>query len=309
MGPFLYRGVRSDDPNDIFPHENRRELRGLRVFAAWLNHDDSRSINSGTFFVSQGDQGYIKHYLMDFGSSLGSGSIRIQSRRAGYEYKIEWSPILKAALSLGIWDRKWRHIPYPDFPSIGRFEANYFKPELWRPEYPNPAFERMRNDDAFWAVRILMRFTDDLIRAAVKTGRYDDKAAEEYLIQTLIKRRDKIVRHYLGEINPLDSFRVTDSPSGAALEFTNLGEQAEVGKAEAYKYQWFRFDNQKNEADPIGAAQSTSSASIPVPREDTPYLMVRISTTAKECPKWMKNVDVFIRQSTEKQIVGIDRTP
>jgi hypothetical protein len=35
VGNFEYHGTRSDDPNDIHPHEHRRELRANRVFAAW----------------------------------------------------------------------------------------------------------------------------------------------------------------------------------------------------------------------------------------------------------------------------------
>ena len=46
LGSFRYDGQRPDDPNDVFPHEHRRELRANRVFAAWLNHDDSRGLNS-----------------------------------------------------------------------------------------------------------------------------------------------------------------------------------------------------------------------------------------------------------------------
>jgi hypothetical protein len=74
VGEFQYYGTRSDDPNDIYPHEKMRQLRGLRVFSAWLNHDDSRAINTFDTFIEQNGAGFIKHFLIDFGSSLGSGS-------------------------------------------------------------------------------------------------------------------------------------------------------------------------------------------------------------------------------------------
>ena len=71
IGPFRYHGVRSDDPNDIVPHDDRRDLRGLSVFAAWLNHTDSKSLNSLDTVVEENGRRYIRHYLIDFGASPG----------------------------------------------------------------------------------------------------------------------------------------------------------------------------------------------------------------------------------------------
>ena len=48
-----------------------------------------------------------------------------------------------------------------------------------------------------------MAFTDEMIRAVVKTGQFSDPAAERHLADVLIKRRDKIGRAYLVPINPI----------------------------------------------------------------------------------------------------------
>ena len=102
VGQYRYTGTRPDDPNDIYPHERRRELRGLRVFAAWLNHDDARSINSIDTYVEEDGRHYIRHYLQDFGSNLGSGSTSAQQPRGGNEYLIERDKIGKGLISFGL---------------------------------------------------------------------------------------------------------------------------------------------------------------------------------------------------------------
>ena len=148
-----------------------------RVFGAWLNHDDSRGINSLDMLVQEQDRRYVKHYMFDFGSIMGSGTVYAQRHRPGNEYILEWKPGWLTLATLGVYTRPWMHISYPDVPpAVGRFEAEAFQPELWKPEYPNPAFDNMRPDDAFWAARIVARFDDAAVRAIVEKARYTDPA-------------------------------------------------------------------------------------------------------------------------------------
>ena len=307
LGPFQYRGTRSDDANDIFPHQQRRELRGLRLFAAWLNHDDAPSINTLDMYLRQGEMGYVKHHLIDFGSCLGSGTIKIQSRRAGNEYLAEWGPILKSAFTLGIWDRSWRKVSYPEYPSIGRFEADYFNPARWRPEYPNPAFQRMQPEDAFWAVRIMMRFNDEAIRAIVQAGQLKDPSAESYLVETLIKRRDKIVRQSLAQIDPLANFQVKLTPDASRLEFVDLRLEAGLPATTGYEYVWFRFNNQDGTMSPLTNRQSIAATSIPVPQEDSEYLVAEIQSIREGSRHKPEKLRVFIDNEERLAVIGIDR--
>lgn len=302
LGPFKYRGTRSDDANDIFAHEDRRELRAMRVFCAWLNHDEPTAINTLDSYQGQSGSGYVKHYLIDFGSTLGSDSVRANDRRSGNEYEVEWGPIFKSAFSLGFMDRKWRSVHYPEYPSVGRFESRFFQPEKWKPDYPNPAFNRMLPDDALWAAKIVMRFTDDIVELLVKAGQYENPGAEDYVIRTLIERRNKVVNYYLTLLPPLDDFRWNSD----SLQFKNLGVDSHVGTINGYRYQWFRLNNRSEKLEPAGEAATVSNASIPVTPTDGDYLMARIEPVGASIPGWNKKVDIYLRRS-DRAVVGIER--
>ena len=67
-------GTRSDDPNDLVPHEHRRELRALHVFGAWTNLTDLKAGNTLDTLVTENGRGIVTHYLQDVGSTFGMGN-------------------------------------------------------------------------------------------------------------------------------------------------------------------------------------------------------------------------------------------
>jgi hypothetical protein len=312
VGEFKFFGTRSDDPNDIFPHENRRELRGLRIFSAWLNHTLARAINTRDFLVTENGRSFIRHYLVDFSTALGSGwdlndRLIPKDKLTGNEHVLlgDTGATLKTAATFGIWTRPWLEIdyPYPEYAEIGRIEGDHFEPDEWKPEYPNPAFSRMLPDDAFWAAKIVARFSDEMIRAIVKTGQFSDPAAEEYLVQTLIKRRDKIVEYYFRDINPLDEFRVENRQ----LVFANLGEDWGLASGTKYEHEWFVFDNQTEELQVLTQRLLRGERRINIPKTSTDYLTARIRSRSVEQRQWKKNIDVTLRMDDPPVVVGVER--
>jgi hypothetical protein len=197
LGPFEYEGRRRDDPEDLIPHQHRRELRGLWAIAAWTNHIDVRGPNSLDMWTTENGRSFVRHYLIDFGSCLGSGAIVKREYLAGTEYFLDYRVIARQIGTLGLRPFPWESAVDPDLPSIGFIDSDTFDPGNWRPEYPNPAFDERTERDIRWGARIVAAFTDDHIHAAVTRGRYTDPRAAAYLARVLIERRDKIVRRWL----------------------------------------------------------------------------------------------------------------
>src|SRR4029079_9095817 len=254
---FKYEGTRTDDPNDVIPHENRRELRGLRVFSAWVNHTDAKAINSLDTLIVENGRSVVRHHLIDFNAALGSAGVGLRERRDGYEYLAEFAPSFKALPSFGFYVRPWMTIHYPSYRGIGRFESDRFVPEEWRPRVPNAAYVRSRLDDTFWAARKLMAISDDLIRAAVKAGHYTDPQSEDFLAGALIERREKIGRAWLTAVNPIVDPALSQD---AVLTFRNIAVDLNFSPAPpGYQITWFRFDNMSGESVAVGESKITET--------------------------------------------------
>ena len=297
LGPFRFAGTRTDDPNDIVPHEHRRDLRGLYVFCAWLGHHDIKETNTLDVLAEENGRRFVKHYLVDFNAALGSDSVEPKRPRDGYEYLFAWEPSVKKVLTLGIWTPKWATAEFAYHRSIGRLEYHVFDPEEWKPRSPLSSFSNRLLDDAFWAAKQVMAFTDEEIRAIVETGQYSSEEAELWLIKCLQERRDKIGRKYFEQLLPLDRFRVVNGK----LEFDDLAEQSGLWAAPRYQISWSRFENHSEHLTAIEGATGVEVPAWANGGNGQAYYTAQITAEAGG-----PAVTVYIRNGDE--VVGVERS-
>src|SRR5262245_22705010 len=227
IGNFRFEGTRPDDPNDLVPHEHRRELRALRVFGAWTNLTDLKSINTVDSLVTENGRTVVKQWLQDVGSTFGMNN-DLHEWDLGWEHFYQGNTTLKRLASFGFALSPWQTVRYVEAPSIGKFEGDRFDPRTWRPQTPTTAYMELRDDDAFWAAQRVAAFSDEMIRAIVHTGEFSDPAAEEALAGIMIKRRNKIVSTYVPAINPIVAPRLDEDNR---LTFDNAAVDADLAQA------------------------------------------------------------------------------
>jgi hypothetical protein len=242
LGPFKYEGTRSDDPNDIIAHEDRRDLRGGRLVAAWLHHFDAREQNSmdSWFAVDKNNPesspGWVKHYYLDTSDCLGSLWDWDQvSRRMGDSYLLDFQDVGTDFITLGVIERPWeRKKMTKGMEMFGYFDWEEFDPERWRNEYPNPAFGRATEHDNAWMARILSHFDRADIHAIVELGKFTNPEATEYMTTVLDKRLQKILDRYLLKLSPISDLR----PDGTdRICATDLARRRSVRPDEAFHYE------------------------------------------------------------------------
>lgn len=308
---FFYYGTRTDDPNDVTPHEHRRELRALKVLGAWTNLGDMKAGNTLDMVITENGRSVVRHYLQDVGSTFGAGANGQREYDEGWESLFEGRQAMKRLASFGLAVPRWQTVDYENHESIGRFEGDAFEPAGWKPRVPTAAFRHARSDDTFWAARRVMAFSDDMIRAVVATAQYRDTAAAQHLAEVLIKRRDAIGRAYLTAINP-----VTNSALDGAgiLTFRNAAVDAGLAAAPTtYRADWFAFDNATGESRPIGntsAGGTRLAAPAAFSGVSTDFIRIALSAGGGPNPSWERPVHAYFRRAAGGwRLIGFERMP
>ena len=312
IGRIRFVGTRPDDPNDLVPHEDRRELRAYGVFAAWLNHVDAKAINSLDTLVTENGRSFVRHHLIDFGSALGSGGIGAADYWAGDAYLLDTSRMGRQLIGFGLFLQPWHTAAFYEAPSIGRFRAENadFNPDLWKPRVPNQAFLHARSDDRFWAARKLVALNTDILRAAVRAGDFGDAASEAFLVRALAQRRDAIASRYLVAVNPIADLALDET---GTLTFRNVAVDADVARAPGgYHAVWSRFDNSTRAVDRIGetSGRTTTLAAPSLPRVEGTYVKVELRATDAADSAWELPVEGYFRRlDGQWRLVGFERIP
>ena len=293
IGPFTYAGLREDDYNDFIPHEHRRELRGLRLICAWLNHFDTKDGNTLDSYVTVHGKSYVRHYLIDFGATLGSASHSPNHLWRGFRYDIDPAVIIQNLLLLGIQVHDWEKMSGVIYPSIGVFESELFSPLEYKPQVPNPAFQNMTDQDGYWAAKIITSFSDKELTSVIQQAQYTHPDAAEYLLKVLCERRDKIGRLLFERVAPLDEFYL----KADTLFCKDLAVQRNYAqrKDRGYHYSVVCLSDKKF----LDQGFVELEQGIPLPEKNNKQLRITITVTLHQDPDWQRSVDIYV-SATEK---------
>ena len=325
LGPFVYEGRRKDDPNDIIPHELRRELRGMRVIASWINHADVKDVNAlDTYIQGEDGGGYVKHYMLDFGSTMGSGDFIHGPYRIGHEYIYDGAATGRSFITLGSWMRPWEARGKILYPEIGYYQAELFDPERWKPNYPNLAFLRMDDSDAYWGAKLVTAFSDELVHRLAEAGQYSRPEVSEYLKSVLKQRRDAIGNYWFDRITPLEDPALERGETGFRLRSRDISVERGYAEAEwrTYRVQILDLEGKVraraaetrmsgNFLEVPGIAQDLPKPDAPDKYGRRPVLRILVESNRQK-GGWASPIEIvlgFSRDSSSLQVLGWTHGP
>jgi hypothetical protein len=252
----------------------------------------------------------VRHNLIDFGSTLGSGGVGPADYWEGEQYLVEPASIGRQMIGFGFSYPTWHTTPFYEANAVGRLPMHNasFNANAWKPRVPNQAFLHAREDDKFWAAQKLIALKTDLLEAAVRAGDFGDANAERFLVQALAERRDAIARAYLTAINPIANPMLV---ANGTLVFRNAAVDADFARIpEGYRAVWSTFDNATGETTRIAETTSreTTMQIAGLPSGLGVFIKVDLSAIGGANESWNKPVHAYFRHVDGGwRLVGFER--
>lgn len=295
LGHFIFQGKRKDDTNDRIPHEHMRELRGLKVFAAFLNNYDIGTDNTLDIY-----NGYITHYLTNIKAPLANLRAEFTGGAPAKQNRT-----IDALFSFGFYNPYWTSADAPQKRKGDIITSAKFDPDDWQPKKNNTAFKYMTDRDSFWAAKILSGFQDKDIKTIVSAADYKDHDISAKIIRELIIRRDKITSYYFGLIPPLDDIKITSSNSATAVSFSDMANTTGT----KYRYRMRDLLGERTLLD--WTETNALSFALPGPSIEKmkagAIYKIQLQLMRPGAKWWSNSVNLLIRKDAGPILLGIER--
>ena len=281
--------------------------------SSWLKHFDTKAGNNLDVYVTENGRSFVKHFLIDFGSTLGSAAHSPQADHKGHENDFDPHVMFQNIITAGLYVRSWEKLDPCQFSSVGRFDSHNLDPGNTKANYPNPAFENCTNRDGYWGAKLVMSFTDEQLEVLVKEGQYSDLEAEAYVLNILKERRDKTGLYWFNKVNPLDDFEI--STNNQDLSFVDLGIKTNLWSKESTTYFYHLRFNGKIILNSVDLGNQTSiplhnlieSVNQKISPNDQFEIEIRTKRDNKKLSKWVKVYYTFDETSNNVKLLGLKR--
>lgn len=316
LGPWRYEGTREGDRNDVVPHEDRRELRGSKLLAAWTGHWDAREQNTLAMWIATAkDAGFVRHHLLDFGDCFGTfaGASPMWVRRRGFVYWFDPWQVLSDFVTLGATERPWESVQLGfSGPVFGFYDIEHFEPVTWSTTYPNVAFGRMTERDAAWMARIIARIGEPELTRIVGAAQVSPELSAE-LVRLLMGRRKKLLERYLGQLSPLARPALSTDGERSWLCADDLAVLTGVARPRKYSARAWLGAEARPLAPPMVRKRTSTQVCVALPQSSRvssthpDYYIVELATQEAPALPYPARFHLYHTGEGRYLLVGVER--
>lgn len=246
-------GRRSDDPNDVVDHQDRRTLRALETFGEWLGWSAFGVRSLRDVYVGRPGEGHLVHHVVGMARSLGTEDVTTEGPD-------DHSSFWMSLVTLGLAPRARQAAHATSFPSLGYLPADFTAGTYGVSPAYSP-FVRATPADRYWAAKRLLSLEAEVMTSAIDAARLPADAAA-YLHATLSKRRRLLLRDGMDGVTPTD----VSATSGESVWLRDRAIEAGLEDAAHTGYEVaFLDDAGRTRAPPSRTAAIGAVTAISVP--------------------------------------------